>query len=426
MKFTDKARIFIRAGAGGNGCVSFRREKFIDMGGPNGGDGGRGGDVIARCVDNLNTLVDYKFQQHFKAANGQHGMGSNCHGKSGDAKILLLPIGTQIYADDDETLLADLTTVGQEILLLRGGNGGWGNTRFKSSINQAPEHANPGQPAQEAYIRLRLKLIADAGIIGMPNAGKSTFLSVISNARPKIAGYPFTTLYPNLGVATVDTNTFVLADIPGLIEGAGEGRGLGDRFLGHVERTSVLLHLLDGTEDEVVKNYQIVREELVKYNPQISEKPEIIALNKCDSMTQADIEFKKRQLEFITKKTVYLLSGVAKSGLTDILRTLYSIITEHKKALAEATKTDDALIDHAVINNGYNHTVVHVEKQGIVSEYTLEKLAYLYDDDNQNKKENFDDEDAEELDVYDEDLEQDEEYEEEDEDEGTECIYVKG
>jgi GTP-binding protein len=402
MKFTDKARVYIRSGAGGNGCVSFRREKFIDQGGPNGGDGARGGSVIAKCVDNLNTLVDYKFQQHFKAKNGQHGMGSNCHGKSGDDKILLLPIGTQIYADDDETLLADLTIVGQEILLLRGGNGGWGNSRFKSSINQAPEHANPGQPAQEAYIRLRLKLIADAGIIGMPNAGKSTFLSVISNARPKIAGYPFTTLYPNLGVATIDDNTFVLADIPGLIEGAGEGRGLGDRFLGHVERTSVLLHLLDGTEEEVVKNYKIVRDELEKYNPEISAKVEIIALNKCDAISESEIEFKKRQLEFATKKPIYLLSGVAKSGLNDILRALNIIITENKKLYHTQIDTSD---DDDIINNGYNNTVITTEKQGIVADYTLEKLAYLYDDINQA----LDDDDV--LD---------------DDDTGVECIYVKG
>ncbi len=389
MKFTDQARVYIRAGAGGNGCVSFRREKFIDQGGPNGGDGGRGGDVIVKCVNNLNTLVDYKFQQHFKADNGQHGMGSNCHGKSGEHKILLLPIGTQIYADDNETLLADLTVVGQEILLLRGGNGGWGNTRFKSSINQAPEHANPGQPAQEAYVRFRLKLIADAGIIGMPNAGKSTFLSVISNARPKIAGYPFTTLYPNLGVATIDNSTFVLADIPGLIEGAGEGRGLGDRFLGHVERTSVLLHLLDGTEEEVVKNYQIVRDELEKYNPDIALKPEIVALNKCDALSASEIEFKKRQLEHITKKPIYLLSGVAKSGLDVILRELNKVIINNKKAITIDSDISD------------NHLIMQQEKQGIVADYTIEKLAYLYADDTQDD------------DMFD------------DEKDGVECIYVK-
>ncbi len=389
MKFTDQARVYIRAGAGGNGCVSFRREKFIDQGGPNGGDGGRGGDVIAKCVNNLNTLVDYKFQQHFKADNGQHGMGSNCHGKSGGDKILLLPIGTEIYADDNETLLADLTIVGQEILLLRGGNGGWGNTRFKSSINQAPEHANPGQPAQEAHIRLRLKLIADAGIIGMPNAGKSTFLSVISNARPKIAGYPFTTLYPNLGVATIDSSIFVLADIPGLIEGAGEGRGLGDRFLGHVERTSVLLHLLDGTEEEVVKNYQIVREELEKYNLEISEKIEIVALNKCDALSDSEIEFKKRQLEHITKKPIYLLSGVAKFGLDAILRELNKVIIENKKTIALNSDNCD------------NDMGIQQDKQGIVADYTIEKMELL------NADSEHDD------DIFDE------------EDDGVECIYVK-
>lgn len=393
MKFTDKARVYIRSGAGGNGCISFRREKFIEYGGPNGGDGAKGGDVIARCVQNLNTLVDYKYQQHFKAKNGQHGMGSNRDGKKGEDKILLLPMGTQIYADDDETLLADLTCPGQEILLLRGGNGGWGNARFKSSTNQAPRHANPGQPAQEAHIRLRLKLIADAGIIGMPNAGKSTFLSVISNARPKVAGYPFTTLYPNLGVATTDGNTFVLADIPGLIEGAGEGRGLGDRFLGHVERTSVLLHLLDGTEDEVVKNYKIIRQELEKYSPEMLDKKEVIALNKCDSMTPSDIEFKKRQLENITNQPVYLLSGVAKTGLDAILRVLYSEVALHKsEMLAEREQENEAEIAMAFNN-----------KQGIISEYTVEKMAFMNSHIAQDDAEIFD----------------------EDDDYGTECIYVK-
>ena len=391
MKFTDQARVYIRSGAGGNGCVSFRREKFIEHGGPNGGDGGKGGNIIARCVDNLNTLVDYKFQQHFKAGNGQHGMGSNCHGKTGDDKILLLPIGTQIYADDNETLLADLTRIGQEILLLRGGNGGWGNSRFKSSINQAPRHANSGQPALEAHIRLRLKLIADAGIIGMPNAGKSTFLSVVSNARPKIASYPFTTLYPNLGVASVDNSTFVLADIPGLIEGAGEGRGLGDRFLGHVERTSVLLHLLDATENEIVKNYQVIREELEKYNPEIADKYEIIALNKCDAISPSEIEFKKRQLEFITNKPVYLLSGIAKTGLNDILRALNKIIIQNRHDL---NSSDD--------NDENDNMIMQFEKQGVVFGYTIDKMAFM----NTDSLEDDDDE------IY-------------DDDDGVECIYVK-
>ena len=394
MKFTDQARVYIRAGAGGNGCISFRREKFIEYGGPNGGDGGKGGNVIVRCVDNLNTLVDYKFQQHFKAGNGQHGMGSNCQGRNGDNKVLLLPLGTQIYADDNETLLADLTVSGQEVLLLLGGNGGWGNARFKSSTNQAPNHANPGQPAQEAHIRLRLKLIADGGIIGMPNAGKSTFLSVISNARPKIAGYPFTTLYPNLGVAEIDNSRFVLADIPGLIEGAGDGRGLGDRFLGHVERTSVLLHLLDGTEENVVKNYQIIRQELEKYNPDIAAKSEIIALNKCDSMTDADIEFKKRQLENVTNKQVYLLSGVAKTGLDAILRALHVIITEHKRIAREHAQNED------------NSKDVPYNKQGIISNYTIEKMEIF--------NSHLPQEDDEDGEIFDQ------------EEDGVECIYVKG
>lgn len=394
MKFTDQARVYIRAGAGGNGCISFRREKFIEYGGPNGGDGGKGGNIIVKCVDNLNTLVDYKFQQHFKAGGGQHGMGSNCQGRNGDNKVLLLPLGTQIYADDNETLLADLTVSGQEVLLLLGGNGGWGNARFKSSTNQAPNHANPGQPAQEAHIRLRLKLIADGGIIGMPNAGKSTFLSVISNARPKIAGYPFTTLYPNLGVAEIDNSRFVLADIPGLIEGAGDGRGLGDRFLGHVERTSVLLHLLDGTEENVVKNYQIIRQELKKYNPDIAAKAEIIALNKCDSMTDADIEFKKRQLENVTNKQVYLLSGVAKTGLDAILRALHVIITEHKRIARELAQNED------------NSKDVPYNKQGIISNYTIEKMEIF--------NSHLPQEDDEDGKVFDQ------------EEDGVECIYVKG
>jgi len=341
-------------------------------------------------------LVDYKFQQHFKAGNGQHGMGSHCQGKNGNDKILLLPLGTQIYADDNETLLADLTIAGEEVLLLRGGNGGWGNARFKSSTNQAPKHANPGQPAQEAHIRLRLKLIADGGIIGMPNAGKSTFLSVISNARPKIAGYPFTTLYPNLGVAEIDNDRFVLADIPGLIEGAGDGRGLGDRFLGHVERTSVLLHLLDGTEDNIVENYKIIRKELEKYNPEIAAKPEIVALNKCDSISDEDIKEKQSKLAEVTGQKIYLLSGVAKTGLDAILRELNSIIRDHKQKIHEAQ-----LAEHDDANDIKNN------KQGIISDYTIEKMAFM----NAHLPQG-DDDDEGIFDIED--------------DNGVECIYVKG
>ena len=381
MKFQDTARVYITSGAGGNGCVAFRREKFVAYGGPNGGDGGKGGYVWAKCVANLNTLIDYKFQQHFKAERGEHGMGSNCHGKDGKDKTLMLPIGTQIYADDNETLLADLTVVGQRVLLLRGGNGGWGNTRFKSSTNQAPDHANPGQPAQEAYIRLRLKLIADCGIIGLPNAGKSTFLSVVSNAKPKIASYPFTTLYPNLGVANFDEDGFVLADIPGLIEGAGSGKGLGDRFLGHVERTSVLLHLIDGTDDDVVKNYETIRNELEIYSPELSDKQEIIAINKCDAVSDEDILDKVKQIESISGQKPFILSGVSGLGLRDVMRALKKIITAHK---TQELMASGQMIDDFISNQGE-------EKQGIVSDYTIDKLDYLYQNNANNNNDDDDD-----------------------------------
>ena len=247
MKFLDEAKVYIRSGDGGNGCVSFRREKFIEFGGPNGGDGGKGGDVIAIAVDGLNTLIDYRYQQHFTAKNGGGGMGQDRHGANGPDAVLKIPVGTQIYAEDGETLLADLTATGQRIVLARGGNGGFGNAYFKSSVNRSPRRANPGQLGIELTIRLRLKLIADAGLVGLPNAGKSTFLAAVSAAKPKIADYPFTTLHPQLGVVDVDGREFVLADLPGLIEGAHEGVGLGDRFLGHAERCRVLLHLIDGT-----------------------------------------------------------------------------------------------------------------------------------------------------------------------------------
>src|SRR3954471_13340379 len=273
MKFLDEAKVYIRSGDGGNGCVSFRREKFIEFGGPNGGDGGHGGDVIVTAVDGLNTLIDYRYQQHFKAKNGGGGMGKDRHGANGDDIIMKVPAGTQIYEEDGETLLADLTTVGQKFVLARGGNGGFGNAHFKSSTNQAPRHANPGLPGEERTIRLRLKLIADAGIIGLPNAGKSTLLAAVGAAKPKIADYPFTTLHPQLGVVRIDGTDFVLADIPGLIEGAHEGAGIGDRFLGHVERTAVLLHLVDATLDDPAEAYAIVRGELEAYGAGLETKP---------------------------------------------------------------------------------------------------------------------------------------------------------
>ncbi|HET8543155.1 MAG TPA: GTPase ObgE, partial [Pseudolabrys sp.] len=285
MKFLDEAKVYIASGAGGNGCVSFRREKFIEFGGPNGGDGGRGGDVVVEAVTGLNTLIDYRYQQHFKAQRGGNGMGKDRAGANGKDVVLKVPVGTQVYEEDGETLLADLTEVGHRVTIAEGGNGGFGNAHFKSSTNRAPRHANPGQPGEEHTIRLRLKLIADAGLIGLPNAGKSTFLAAVSAAKPKIADYPFTTLHPQLGVVEVDGREFVLADLPGLIEGAHEGTGLGDRFLGHTERCRVLLHLIDGTSDDAGEAYKIVRGELEAYGHGLTEKPEIVALSKSDALT---------------------------------------------------------------------------------------------------------------------------------------------
>ncbi|MBV8744286.1 MAG: GTPase ObgE, partial [Xanthobacteraceae bacterium] len=287
MKFLDQAKVYIASGAGGNGCVGFRREKFIEFGGPDGGDGGRGGDVIAHCVEGLNTLIDYRYQQHFKAQTGTHGMGRNRAGANGADVVLKVPVGTQIFEEGGEEPIADLTKVGERVVIARGGNGGFGNAHFATSTNRAPRRANPGQPGEERTLILRLKLIADAGLVGLPNAGKSTFLATVSAARPKIADYPFTTLHPGLGVVRVEDREFVLADIPGLIEGAHEGRGLGDRFLGHVERCRVLLHLVDGTGGDAGAAYATVRAELSAYGRALAEKPQIIALNKSDALTAA-------------------------------------------------------------------------------------------------------------------------------------------
>jgi GTP-binding protein len=332
MKFLDEAKVYIRSGDGGNGCVSFRREKFIEFGGPNGGDGGRGGDVIVQAVDGLNTLIDYRYQQHFKAKNGRGGMGKDRHGASGDDIVLKVPAGTQVYEEDGETLLADLTAVGQRVVLARGGNGGFGNARFKSSTNRAPRHANPGQPGEELTIRLRLKLIADAGIVGLPNAGKSTFLAAVSAARPKIADYPFTTLHPQLGVVDSDGREFVLADIPGLIEGAHEGVGLGDRFLGHVERCRVLLHLVDGTSEHAGKAYQTVRAELEAYGEGLGEKPEIVALNKADALTPEQLKQQTARLKRAAKKTPLIISAVTGAGVPGVLRALLQVIDQGRHA----------------------------------------------------------------------------------------------
>src|ERR1700751_1899922 len=320
MKFLDQAKVYIRSGAGGAGCVSFRREKFIEFGGPDGGDGGRGGDVVAECVDGLNTLIDYRYRQHFKAKTGGHGMGKNRSGAAGADVVLKAPKGTQVFDEDNETLLADFTATSQRAVLAKGGNGGFGNAHFKSSVNRAPRRANPGLAGEERTIWLRLKLIPDAGLGGLPNAGKSTFLASVSAAKPKIADYPFTTLHPQLGVVSVDTREFVLADIPGLIEGAHEGAGLGDRFLAHVERCRVLLHLVDGTSEDAGVAYKTVRAELKAYGHELAEKPEIVALNKADALSAPDIERQLANLKRVTKTTPFVISAVSGHGVEATLR----------------------------------------------------------------------------------------------------------
>ena len=333
MKFLDLAKVYIRSGAGGNGCISFRREKYIEHGGPDGGDGGKGGSVWVEAVDGLNTLIDFRYQQHFFAKNGQSGMGRQRTGKDGDDIILRVPVGTEILDEDEETVLADMTELGQRVLLAKGGNGGFGNLHFKTSVNQAPRRANPGQDGVERTIWLRLKLIADAGLLGLPNAGKSTFLSATSNARPKIDDYPFTTLHPNLGVVGVDNAEFVVADIPGLIEGAHEGRGIGDRFLGHVERCAVLLHLVDGTSETLVEDYHTIVGELEAYGGELAEKPRITALNKVDALDDEERAEAHAALEAAVGGPVHLMSGVSRHGLTDVLRTLRSQIKEDRLRL---------------------------------------------------------------------------------------------
>jgi GTP-binding protein len=328
MRFLDQAKVYIRSGEGGNGCLSFRREKFIEFGGPDGGNGGRGGDVWVECVANLNTLIDFRYQQHFKAGNGKHGMGANRTGADGDSAVLKVPPGTQVFAEDNETLLADLVEPGQRALIAAGGNGGFGNAHFKSSTNRAPRRVNPGQPGIEMTIWLRLKLIADAGVIGLPNAGKSTFLAAVSAAKPKIADYPFTTLHPNLGVVKAGDTDFVLADIPGLIEGAHEGAGIGDRFLGHIERCRVLLHLVDVTEPNVAQAYRTVRGEVKAYGAHLNRKREIVALSKCDAVTSEVAAQKAMELQKAARKKPLLLSAVSGAGIHDALLRLAKIVRE--------------------------------------------------------------------------------------------------
>jgi GTPase len=338
MKFLDEAKVYIRSGDGGNGCVAFRREKFIEHGGPSGGNGGRGGDVVVEAVDGLNTLIDYRYAQHFKARAGVNGMGKDRHGANAEDIVLKVPVGTQVFEDDRETMLADLTEAGQRVVLLQGGNGGFGNAHFKSSTNRAPRNANPGQSGEERWIWLRLKLIADAGLVGLPNAGKSTFLSAVSAARPKIADYPFTTLTPQLGVVEIDGREFVLADIPGLIEGAHEGTGLGDRFLGHVERCRVLLHLIDGTGEHAGKDYKTVRAELEAYGEILADKPEIVALTKIDAMTPEAIKAQAARLKRACKKPPLLLSAHSRKGVPEALRALVEAIGAPGTVKAKRTR----------------------------------------------------------------------------------------
>jgi GTP-binding protein len=345
MKFLDQAKVYLRSGNGGAGCVSFRREAYVEYGGPDGGDGGKGGDVWVEAVDGLNTLIDYRYKQHFKADTGQHGMGKNRTGKGGDDVVLKVPTGTQILDEEKEEILADLTEVGQRVLLARGGDGGMGNAHYKSSTNQAPRKSTPGFPGEERWIWLRLKLIADVGLLGLPNAGKSTFLSVVSRANPKIAAYPFTTLYPNLGVVDLGPGSrFIVADIPGLIEGAHEGAGIGDRFLGHVERCASLIHLVDGTQDDVATAYQTVRGELEAYGAGLNEKPEILALNKTDAMPEDAIAEKRAALQAVSGCEVMLLSGVSGAGVKELCGKAWDMVLRSRaqeKAALEAETGED-------------------------------------------------------------------------------------
>ena len=348
MKFLDEAKIFVKSGDGGAGCVSFRREKFIEFGGPDGGNGGRGGDIIVEVVPNLNTLIDYRYQQHFKARRGYHGMGKVRSGQDAEDIVLRVPVGTQIFDEDKETLLFDLMKPGERIVLCRGGDGGFGNAHFKSSTNQAPRHAGQGWPGEERWVWLRLKLIADAGLVGLPNAGKSTMLAAVSRAKPKIADYPFTTLKPQLGVVHVDEREFVLADIPGLIEGAHEGAGLGTKFLGHVERCRVLLHLIDGTQEDVATAYKTIRKELKAYSALLAGKTELVALNKCDALTEEEIEEKAAALKKAAKlkkgQVVYRVSGAAGMGITELMRKMLEIIDADKaREAAEQAETMQGL-----------------------------------------------------------------------------------
>ncbi len=335
MQFLDQAKVMVRSGNGGNGCLSFRREKFIEFGGPDGGNGGKGGDVVAEAVAGLNTLIDFRYRPHVKAGRGGNGAGANRTGANGHDAVLRVPVGTQVFTEDGATLLFDLTRTGQRAVLARGGRGGLGNAHFKSSTNQAPRRADPGIPGEERTLILRLKLIADAGLVGLPNAGKSTFLAAVSRARPKIADYPFTTLYPSLGVVMIDDRELVLADIPGLIEGAHQGAGLGDRFLGHVERCGVLIHLVDGTADDVAQAYRLVRSELAQYGAGVAFKREVVVLNKADAIAAASLPAKVRALEDACGCAVLVGAGATGAGVPEVMRRALAEV-DAARAQAEA------------------------------------------------------------------------------------------
>lgn len=345
MKFLDQAKIYLKSGDGGNGCCSFRREKFIEFGGPNGGNGGRGGDVIFEAVPNLNTLIDFRYRQHFKAERGHHGEGRDCTGRKGQNLVIKVPVGTEIVAEDGETVIKDMLFPYERFTIAKGGDGGFGNAMFKTSTNQAPRRADPGYPGEEMWVWLKLKMIADVGLLGFPNAGKSTFLAAVTAARPKIADYPFTTLHPNLGIAEIDDDEMLIADIPGIIEGAHEGIGLGDKFLRHVERCAVLLHLIDGTEEDVAARYKAIRKELKLYSPKLAEKPEIVALNKIDAMMEEDIEAKTKALQKACRKKPLLMSGVTHSGTKEVLRKLLPYVLKLRAERAEEAKAEIITFD---------------------------------------------------------------------------------
>ncbi len=344
MKFLDQAKIYLKSGDGGSGCCSFRREKYIEFGGPNGGNGGRGGDVIFEAVPNLNTLIDFRYRQHFKAERGHNGEGKDKFGRKGENLIIKVPVGTQIVADDDETIIKDMLIPYERFTIAKGGDGGYGNAMFKTSTNQAPRRADPGQPGEEMWVWLKLKMIADIGLLGFPNAGKSTFLSAVTSARPKIADYPFTTLHPNLGIAKIDDEEMLIADIPGIIEGAHDGVGLGDHFLRHVERCAVLLHLIDGTEEDVAGRYKAIRKELKLYSPALAQKREIVVLNKTDALTPEEIDEKTKALQKACRKKPMPMSGAAHAGTTEVLRALLPHVLklrEERGAAARMEAFDD-------------------------------------------------------------------------------------